>query len=391
MPIYNRIAEFHDDMTAWRRDIHAHPELCFEEVRTAAMIVEKLQEWGIEVHNGLAKTGVVGVLRGQGDSKRTIGLRADMDALPLQETASMPHASTCEGKMHACGHDGHVAMLLGAARYLAETRNFDGTVYFIFQPAEEDGGGAKVMMDEGLFEKFPCDSVYGMHNNTGTPIGTFSIKPHAFFASADSAMITIQGVGGHAAWPDKCIDPIAIGVQLHTALQTVISRNASPLNKAVLSITQFHGGSANNIIPDTAHLDMSIRALDAETRAMIRKRVFEISEGLAKAHSVEIIVDYQDGYPVMVNDPHHTGIAATVAASIVGEHNVDSDAAYVMGSEDFAFMLEEKPGAYIFLGQGDDTHTAQLHHPAYDFNDDILPMGASYWAAMAEGALPRES
>ncbi|MBT4887960.1 MAG: amidohydrolase, partial [Rhodospirillales bacterium] len=254
MPVYNRIAEFHDDMTAWRREIHAHPELCFEEVRTSALVAEKLQEWGIKVHTGIAKTGVVGVLKGQGSSNKTIGLRADMDALPLQEIADTPHASTCEGKMHACGHDGHTAMLLGAARYLAETRNFDGTIYFIFQPAEEGGGGAKVMMDEGLFDKFPCDSVYGMHNNSNTPIGTFMIKPNAFFASADSAVITIQGRGGHAAWPDQCIDPIAIGVQLHTALQTVISRNTSPVKQAVLSITQFHGGSANNIIPDTASL-----------------------------------------------------------------------------------------------------------------------------------------
>ncbi len=389
MSVYTRIAEFHQDMTTWRQDIHAHPELCFEEVRTSAIVAEKLRGWGMEVHTGLARTGVVATLRGRGDGTRSIALRADMDALPLQETAQRSYMSRHDGKMHACGHDGHTAMLLGAARYLAETRNFDGTVYFIFQPAEEGGGGAKVMMDEGLFEKFPCDYVYGMHNHAGAPVGTFTIKANAFFAAADTAMITITGKGGHAAWPDRCIDPIATGVQLHTALQTIISRNTNPLDKAVLSVTMFNSGTASNVISDTASLGMTIRALDGETRAMIRQRIFQISEGLAQANGIQIQVDYQDGYPVLVNDPKHTEIAADVAASIVGEDNVERDADYVMGSEDFAFMLEEKPGAYIWIGQSDEDHTSGLHNPAYDFNDKVLTTGASYWAAIVEQSLPR--
>ncbi len=389
MPIYNRIAEFQEDMTTWRHDIHAHPELCFEEHRTAGIVAEKLASWGIEVHTGLAKTGVVGVLKGQGNSAKTIGLRADLDALPLQEANDISYKSTHDGKMHACGHDGHTIMLLGAARYLAENKNFDGTVHFIFQPAEESGAGAKVMIDEGLFDKFPCDQVYGLHNYTSTEAGTFSIRPNAFMASADACLITIHGTGGHAAWPQNCVDPIAIGVQLHTALQTIISRNTSPTNQAVLSITQFHAGSANNVISDTAQLDMSIRALDKETRAMIRRRIFEISQGLAMANGIEITVDYEDGYPVLINTPEHTEIAANIAASIVGEQKVDRNADYIMGSEDFAFMLEEKPGAYIFLGQADKDHAAQLHQSEYDFNDDILSIGASYWAAIVEQCMPR--
>jgi hippurate hydrolase len=388
MTAYPRIAEYLEDMTIWRRDIHAHPELCFEEVRTSAIVVDKLRQWGIDVHTGLAKTGVVGTLRGRGEGRRSIALRADMDALPLQEATRHSYKSCFDGKMHACGHDGHTVMLLGAARYLAETRNFDGTVYFIFQPAEEEGGGAKVMMDEGLFEKFPCDSIYGMHNSTGTPAGTFAIKPNAFFASADTAMITITGKGGHAAWPERCNDPIATGVQLYNTLQTIISRNTSPLDKAVLSISMFNSGTTTNVIADTATLGMTIRALNGDTRAMIRQRIFQISEGLAQANGTKITVDYHDGYPVLVNDPEHTTMAADVAASIVGEDNVERNTDHVMGSEDFAYMLEEKPGAYIWIGQNDRDHSSGLHHPAYDFNDTVLTTGASYWAAMVEQSLP---
>jgi amidohydrolase len=388
MPVIEKIAEYHDEMTQWRHDIHAHPELGFEEHRTSEIVADKLKEWGIETHTGIAKTGVVGVIHGQGNGPGSIGLRADLDALPMQENANPPYRSVNDGKMHACGHDGHTTMLLGAARYLAETRNFDGIVNVIFQPAEEGPGGGKVMVDEGLFDRFPCDAIYGLHNFATIPTGKFGINTGGFMAAADEVKILIEGVGGHAALPHLTVDPIAIGVQLHTALQTIVSRNVTPVRPAVVSVTQFHAGSANNVIASTAELDMSVRTVDKETREMIKRRINEICDGLAKAHGAKIDVDFHEGYPVLVNTAHETERAAKAAAAVVGEDNVNAKQEPTMGSEDFAFMLQVRPGAYIKLGQQDDGHPHTLHHSHYDFNDDILAIGASYWATLAEQELP---
>ena len=388
MPVLEQIAAFHEDMTNWRRDIHAHPELGFEEVRTSAIVVEKLKSWGIETHAGIAKTGVVGVIRGQGNGAASIGLRADLDALPMQEHSSPPYRSTNEGCMHACGHDGHTTMLLGAARYLAENRNFDGVVNLIFQPAEENAGGGRVMVEEGLFDQFPCDAVYGMHNYTGIPKGAFGINKGGFMAAADDVRIEIIGYGGHAAWPNLCVDPVAIGVQLHTALQTIVSRNVKPTTPAVVSVTQFHAGSASNVVPTTAMLGASVRTVDAETRTMIRQRFEDICKSLETAHGAKINLDYSEGYPVLVNHDHETDRAAEAARRVVGRDNVNANQEPIMGSEDFSYMLESKPGAYILIGQGDDTCVNPLHHSSYDFNDEILPIGAIYWATLVEQELP---
>ncbi len=388
MPVIEQIADFADDMTTWRRDIHAHPELGFEEVRTSSIVEEKLKEWGIETHTGIAKTGVVGVIRGQGNGSGSIGLRADLDALPMQEHANPPHRSTNDGKMHACGHDGHTTMLLGAARYLMETRNFDGVVNLIFQPAEEGPGGGRVMVEEGLFDRFPCDAVYGMHNFATLPKGKFGINKGGFMAAADEVKIRIEGFGGHAALPHLCVDPIAIGVQLHTALQTIISRNLEPVMPAVVSVTQFHAGSANNVVPSTANLEASVRTVDQATRDMIRGRITDICDGLAKAHGATIDVSYREGYPVLVNHAHETDRAVLAAIATVGEDQVDGNLKPTMGSEDFSYMLEARPGAYILLGQGDENNVHPLHHAHYDFNDEILPIGASYWARLVEQELP---
>lgn len=390
MPIYNRIAETHDDMQAWRRDLHQHPELCFEERRTAAIVAEKLRSWGIEVHEGIGVTGVVGVLKGQGSSTRTIGLRADMDALPMQEENDFAHKSTIDGKMHACGHDGHTAILLGAAKYLAETRNFDGTVHFIFQPAEEGGGGGDEMVKDGLFERFPCDGVYGLHNQPSLPRGTFNVCSGPIMASADTAVMKIRGKGGHAAYPHLTNDPIAAGVQLYTALQTIVARNVGPVDNAVVSVTQFQAGTGINIIPQEATLSASIRAMTAQIRDLIEARVREICDGVAATHGVEIKLDYQRRYPSVVNHEKETQIAARAATEIVGHENVNMETPIRMGSEDFAFMLEACPGCYFFLGTNDETHFHAVHHPEYDFNDEVLSIGASIWARLVEQQLPRE-
>lgn len=392
MPIINRIAEFHDDMTAWRRDVHAHPETAFEEERTADRVAELLEGFGIDVSRGMATTGVVGTLKA-GSSQRTIGLRADLDALDLLEKNGFDYCSKHDGKMHACGHDGHTAMLLGAARYLAETRNFDGTVQFIFQPAEEGGGGGRVMIEEGLFDQHPCDAVYGMHNWPGQEAGTITVRKGPMLASADLFEIRIQGKGAHAAMPHQGIDPIVIGAEMVSALQAIPSRNTDPLMNAVVSVTQFHAGSANNIIPDDAVLSGTCRALSPDVQDMIEARLTQVAEGIAAAHGATATVDYRRNYPVLVNTAGETDKAAAAAAKVVGEDRVFDDIPPVMGSEDFAFMLQAKPGSYVWIGNGfrtaQDGSPCMLHNPHYDFNDEILPVGASYWATLVEQELPR--
>jgi amidohydrolase len=387
MAIINRIGDFQDDMAAWRRDLHAHPELGFEERRTAAFVAAKLHEFGLdEVHTGLAKTGVVGVLKA-GAGQSSIGLRADMDALPIQETTGRPYASTVPGKMHACGHDGHTTMLLGAARYLAETRNFDGTVYFIFQPAEEQDGGGRVMIEEGLFERFSAERVFSLHNWPRAPLGTFGMRAGPTMAAADRVRIRLTGQGGHGAMPHLSRDPIVAGAQIVTALQTVVSRNLDPVAQGVISITQFHGGDADNVIPQEVTIRGTVRSFAPEVRDLLERRIREIAQGVAEAHQVSAAVTYTRGYPPVVNSEAETDLAAAAAADVVGEDRVDRAIAPVMGAEDFAYMLERKPGAYIFMGAGDDA-APMLHNPDYDFNDAALPYGASYWARLVEQLLP---
>ena len=388
MAIINRIGDFQDEMTAWRRDLHAHPELGFEERRTAAFVADKLDSFGLdEVHTGIAKTGVVGVLRA-GSGTRAIGLRADMDALPINETTGRPYASTVPGKMHACGHDGHTTMLLGAARYLAETRNFDGTVYFIFQPAEELEGGARVMVEEGLFERFAMPQVFGLHNWPRAPLGSFGMRTGPIMAAADRVEIKVTGQGGHGAMPHLCRDPLVAAAQIVVALQVIVGRNVDPVAQGVVSITQFHGGDADNVIPQAVTLRGTCRSFTAEVRDLLERRIDEIARGVAAAHQVAAAVVYTRGYPATVNTETEVALAAEAALDIVGEDRVDRSVAPVMGAEDFAFMLEQKPGAYIFMGGGGDDNAPMLHSPDYDFNDEALPYGASYWARLVERLLP---
>jgi hippurate hydrolase len=393
MPIINRIAEFTAEMTAWRRDFHAHPELGFQEERTSGIVAALLQDWGIEVHRGIAGTGVVGVLR-NGTSKRSIGLRADMDCLPMTERPTdRPHRSTVEGRMHACGHDGHTAMLLGTAKYLAETRNFDGTVHFIFQPAEEGGGGGKVMVDEGLFDRFPCDQVFAIHNQPGTPLGEATITAGPQLAAADGVTITIQGLGGHAARPQGAIDPVLVGSHIVVALQSIVARRTDPLDSAVISICQFHAGSAGNVIPDSAMLNGTIRTLKPETRAQMQVLIRQIAENTAAAHGATVEVTFRHGYPPMVNHGEASARAAEAAAKVIGTERIHRNALPVMGAEDFSYMLEKRPGCMIKLGQKapDGRGAVPLHHPDYDFNDEAAPIGASIFAAIVEQELPRAS
>jgi amidohydrolase len=389
MPVLNRIADLTDEMTAWRRDFHAHPELGFQEERTSGIVAALLADWGIEVHRGLAGTGVVGVLR-NGNSGRTIGLRADMDCLPMQEARDVPHRSTVDGRMHACGHDGHTAILLGAAKYLAETRNFDGTVHFLFQPAEEGGGGAKVMMDQGLFDRFPCDQVYALHNSPLIPLGEASVTAGPQLAAADGVTITVKGVGGHAARPHGAIDPVLIGSLIVVGLQSIVARRTDPLDSAVISICQFHAGSAGNVIPDRAVLNGTIRTLKAETRAAMQRLIRQVAESTATAQGAEVEVEFRHGYPPMVNHAEQSDRAAAALARVIGEPRVRRNKPPAMGAEDFAYMLEARPGAMINLGQkAPDKGGVPLHHPEYDFNDDALPVGASFFAALVEQELPR--
>ena len=388
MPIVNRVADLQPDIQAWRREIHQHPELLYDVHRTAAFVADRLREFGCdEVATGLGRTGVVGVIKGRkpagkGDI-RTIGLRADMDALPIEEETNLPYASKTPGLMHACGHDGHTAMLLGAARYLSETRNFAGDAVVIFQPAEEGGAGAAAMIKDGLMERFAIDQVYGMHNGPGIPVGSFAIRSGPIMAATDAIDIRIEGHGGHAARPHKCIDSVLVGAQLITALQSIVSRSIDPLDSAVISMCEFHAGNARNVIPQTAELKGTVRTLTEEVRSLVEKRVHEVVAGVAQITGARIDLVYERGYPVTVNHASQTDRATQVAKEIAGENNVH-ETPPLMGAEDFSYMLEARPGAFIFCGNGD---SAGLHHPAYNFNDEAIVYGTSYWIKLVESTL----
>ena len=388
MPIVNRVADLQPEIQAWRQDIHEHPELLYDVHRTAAFVADRLREFGCdEVATGLGKTGVVGVIKGKKQGGRgeikVIGLRADMDALPIEETTNLPYSSKTPGKMHACGHDGHTAMLLGAARYLAETRNFAGNAVVIFQPAEEGGAGAAAMIKDGLMDRFGIEQVYGMHNGPGIPIGAFAIRPGPIMASTASLDIKIEGHGGNAARPHKCIDSVMVGTQLIGALQQIVARNVDPLDSAVISICEFHAGNARNVIPQTAVLRGTVRTLTREVMALIEKRVHEVCAGVAQITGAKIDLAYEYGYPVTVNHAAQTELAAQVARDVAGEANVH-DTQPMMGAEDFSYMLQARPGAFIFCGNGD---SAGLHHPAYNFNDEAIVYGTSYWIKLVENTL----
>jgi len=388
MTVIKEIKQFHDEMTEWRRDIHQHPELKFEENRTADLVAAKLEEFGIEIHRGLAKTGVVGTIRnGDGPS---IGLRADMDALPLEEKNTFKHASSNPGKMHACGHDGHTAMLLGAAKHLAYSKNFKGTVNFIFQPAEEGGGGGELMIKEGLLEMFPVDSVYGLHNWPGMPAGIFGVGSGPIMASVDTFDLTINGRGGHAAMPDQCIDPIVIASQVVTALQTIPSRNTHPVDSVVISVTQIHAGDAYNVIPDSVQMHGTVRTFQPETRKEIPSSMLRVAEGVCAAYGGTCELNYMSGYPATINSVAETEISAKAVVDLLGEENIIRNPTPSMGGEDFSYMLEARPGCYVWLGIGPGKGEAgcMLHSSHYDFNDDVLPIGASYWVKLVENELP---
>ena len=380
-------------IAAVRRDIHAHPELCFEEVRTADVVAQKLTEWGIPIHRGLGKTGVVGIVKGRdgGANGRAIGLRADMDALPMQEFNTFAHASSYPGKMHACGHDGHTAMLLAAAQHFAKHRNFDGTVYLIFQPAEEGGGGARVMIEEGLFEQFPMEAVYGMHNWPGMPVGQFAVSSGPVMASSNEFKITIRGKGGHAALPHTGTDPVPLACGMVQAFQTIISRNKKPVDAGVISVTMIHAGEATNVVPDSVELQGTVRTFTTEVTDLIEKRMRQIAEHHCAAHDATCEFEFVRNYPPTVNSAPEAEFARKVMAGIVGEANVLVQEP-TMGAEDFAFMLQAKPGAYCFIANGDGAHREMghgggpctLHNPSYDFNDDLIPLGATYWVKLAE-------
>ncbi|MCD0423415.1 M20 family metallopeptidase [Rubrivivax sp. JA1024] len=388
MPVINRVADLQPDIAAWRRTLHQQPELMYDVDGTAAFVAERLREFGCdEVVTGLGRTGVVGVIRGakpaNGGEIRSIGLRADMDALPIEEATGLPYASKVPGKMHACGHDGHTAMLLGAARYLAETRNFAGDAVVIFQPAEEGGAGAAAMIDDGLMERFGIDQVYGMHNGPGIPVGAFAISPGPVMAATDAIDIRIEGHGGHAARPHLCVDPVLAGAQLITALQGIVSRSVDPFDAAVLSMCEFHAGNARNVIPQYAELKGTVRTMKAEVRDLVEQRVRDVVAGVAQSTGTRIDLTYERGYPVLVNHLAETDVAMRVARDVAGETNV-VPLPPLMGAEDFAYMLEQRPGAFVFIGNGD---SAGLHHPAYDFNDEAIVYGTSYWVRLVETQL----
>ena len=384
MPILNRAAELQREVTEWRRHLHANPEILYDVDETAAFVAEKLREFGVdEIVTGIGRTGVVGVIHGQG-AGRAIGLRADMDALPIQEIGDKTWASKSPGKMHACGHDGHTAMLLGAAKHLAETRNFRGSVVVVFQPAEEGGAGALAMVQDGLMERFGIEEVYGMHNMPGMPVGTFAIRKGGIMAAPDKFTVTVKGHGGHAAEPHHTTDPIAVGAQIVGNLQLIASRNANPLRSVVVSVTRFHAGTTHNIIPEEAVLGGTVRSLDETVRDLAENRIREIAKGVAAAHGADVTIEYERACPVTVNHPDETRHAARAAIDVAGPQNVDTEVDPSMAGEDFAFMLQARPGAYIMIGNG---KTAGLHHPAYDFNDEAIAYGVSYWVRLAEQRL----
>ncbi|ONN68604.1 M20 aminoacylase family protein [Herbaspirillum sp. VT-16-41] len=391
MKLIDPIVQFQAELQKIRRDIHAHPELAYEEVRTADVVAQKLTEWGIPVVRGLGVTGVVGIIK-NGDSPRAIGLRADMDALPMPEINTFAHASRHEGKMHACGHDGHTAMLLGAAYYLSQHRNFDGTVYVIFQPAEEGGRGAERMIQDGLFEKYPMDAVFGMHNWPGIPAGHFGVTPGAQMASSNEFHVTVKGKGSHAAQPHKAVDPVMTAVQIAQAWQTIVARNINPNDPAVVSITQIHTGSATNVIPDEAMMVGTVRTFSLPVLDLIERRMQEIAEHTAAAFDATVDFRFNRNYPPLINHVAETAFAVEVLTEQFGADHVDAHTEPTMGAEDFAFMLQYKPGCYVFLGNGDGGHRdhghglgpCNLHNPSYDFNDDLLPIGATYWVRLAE-------
>lgn len=385
MPIRNRIADLHDEVTGWRRDMHQNPELMFETHRTSAFIADKLREFGCdEVVTGIGRTGVVGVIKGKTDSAgKVVGLRADMDALPIKEATGLEYASRTEGVMHACGHDGHSAMLLGAAKYLAETRNFDGALVVIFQPAEEGGGGAREMCEDDMMARWNIQEVYGMHNWPGEPVGNFYIRPGPFFAATDQFDISVEGCGGHAAKPQQTVDPTVVASHVVLSLQSVVSRNADPVQQMVISVTAFETASkAYNVIPASVHLRGTIRTMSAEMRTLAKKRLIEVAENTALVFGAKADVQYHPGYPVMSNHPQQTMLAADVARVVSGQCD---EAPLVMGGEDFAYMLLERPGAYILMGNGD---TAAVHHPEYNFNDEAIPAGVSFWVELVESRMP---
>ena len=396
MKLIDPILAFHNELKQIRRTIHSHPELSYEEFKTSDLVAAKLTEWGIPVIRGLGGTGVVGVIS-NGSSKRAVGLRADMDALPLQELNTFEHRSRHEGKMHACGHDGHTAMLLGAAHYLAKNRQFDGTVYVIFQPAEEGAGGAKKMMDDGLFDQCPMEAVFGMHNWPGAPAGTMGVLAGPMMASSNEFELVIQGKGSHAAQPHLSTDPVMVAVQIAQSWQTIISRNKNPLDAGVLSITQIHSGSATNIIPDSANMIGTVRTFTMEALDLIEKRMGEIADHTAAAFGAEVKFNFRRNYPPVINHEPETAFVKEVMADVVGQDGILKKLEPTMGSEDFAFMLLEKPGCYVFIGNGDGDHRlaghglgpCNLHNPSYDFNDELLPIGASYWVRLAEQFLSR--
>ncbi|MCO5106129.1 MAG: M20 family metallopeptidase [Burkholderiaceae bacterium] len=381
-----RIARHQTELSAWRRDIHAHPELGFEETRTAALVAERLASWGIEVHRGVGRTGVVGVLR-HGNSPRTIGLRADMDALPILEANSFAHRSTHAGRMHACGHDGHTTMLLGAAQHLAATRNFDGTVHFVFQPAEEGLGGAKAMIDDGLFRRFPCETIFGMHNRPKLAVGRFAVRAGPMMAGGAFFDIDVTGVGSHGARPESGVDPVMVAVHIAATLQTIVSRNVPPVETAVLSITQIHAGDAYNVIPQTARLSGTVRAFSTDVMDLIGRNLARVAEGVAQAMGARVAVDFRVNFPPTVNDPQQAEFAAAVCTELVGAGQVLRDPPLIMASEDFSFMLNEVPGCYVNIGNGDVEGACEVHNPSYDFNDAALPLGAAFFVRAVERKL----